>query len=113
MFDKKQKLNVIPIVKDEMFIANQIDLRFFPDLFKIEFKQLNQQIDRIGPERNNSIIINRRTIALTPLVMKQFVGIINRMLANYEKQYGLIKMPKVPKKHKAIVKKAGSTGYIG
>jgi hypothetical protein len=112
MADKRKRLNIVPDFKDEIFLTNQVDLRFYPDLFKIEFKQVNQQVDRIGESRQETLIINRRSIALTPLVMKQFVGIVNNMLANYEKQHGEIKLPKLPKKRKAA-RKSTSGDYIG
>jgi len=111
LFDRR-KFKVIPELKDEVFLSNQIDLRFYPDVFKLEFKQVNEQIDRVGDEKNVSLIINRRTIALTPLMMKQFVNLVNKVLLNYEKKYGEIKLPKMPKikKEKEEVK---SGAYIG
>lgn len=116
MFDKKAKqVNVVPSVKDEIFFANQIDMRFFPDLFKIDFKQMNQQVDRIGEEVNNTLIINRRSIALTPMMMKQFSGIVNNIVVNYEKEFGEIKLPKVvkPKKVDSEIVTQSNEGYIG
>ena len=113
MLDKKRKLNVIPELKDEIFLTNQVDMRFYPDLFKIEFKQVNQQVDRINDERHLSLIINRRTIGLTPMMMKQLVGIITNVLVNYEKQYGEIKMPKLPKRRATADNKEKNNAYIG
>jgi len=115
MFDKRRKLNVIPELKDEIFLTNQVDMRFYPDMFKIEFKQVNQQVDRINEEKHLSLIINRRTIGLTPMMMKQLAGIINNVLVNYEKQHGEIKMPKAVKKRKtsATTKKSKNSAYIG
>ncbi len=113
MFDKKRKLNVASEIKGEIFLSNQIDLRFYPDLFKLEFKQVNEQVDRVGPERNASIVINHRSIALTPLMMKQFVNIVNNVLSGYEKKYGEIKLPKITKQRTASKKVIDSTGYIG
>lgn len=113
MLEKKPRFNVVPNLKDEIFFANQIDMRFFPDMFKIEFKQVNQQVDRIGDESNNVLIINRRTIALTPIMMKQLSGIINNIIQNYEKQHGAIKIPEVPKQKKELIKPVKSETYIG
>ncbi|MBD3312021.1 DUF3467 domain-containing protein [archaeon] len=113
MFDKKRKLNVIPRLKDELFLSNQVDIRFYPDLFKIDFKQLNQQVDRLGDDKHESLVINRRTIALTPLLMKQLSAIINKILADYEKKYGEIKIPDKPRKRKSVKKTVSSTDYIG
>ncbi|MFA5406769.1 MAG: hypothetical protein WC307_05425 [Candidatus Nanoarchaeia archaeon] len=111
MLSKKQRVNVVPNVGEELFFSNQIDMRFYPDSFKIDFKQINQQVDRIGDQKNDSIVINRRSIALTPMIMKQFVLIVNNILATYEKQHGEIKLPKVIKTRK--VKANKSSGYIG
>lgn len=112
VFDRKRKLNIIPELKDEVFLTNQVDIRFYPDLFKVEFKQMNQQVDRVGGKPHPSLIINRRSIALTPMMMKQFAVLINKVLKNYEKKHGEIPLPKKPKKKKEVkVKK--SSGYIG
>ncbi len=110
MFERR-KYKVMPESKDELFLTNQIDMRFYPDLFKIEFKQINEQVDRIGGEQNASIIINRRTVALTPLMMKQFVNLINKVLENYEKKFGEIKLPKSPKMKKKS--EEPKSAYIG
>ena len=115
MLDRKPRINVIPNVKDEIFLTNQIDVRFFPDIFKIEFKQVNQQVDRINDDANNTIIINRRSIALTPMMMKQLIGILSNVVSNYEKQYGSIKIPEMPKikKEVNIIEKPENKSYIG
>lgn len=115
MFDNKRKLNVFPQMKDEIFITNQIDMRFYPDLFKIEFKQFNHQVDRMGEEKSESVIINRRSIGLTPIMMKQLMNIITQVVSNYEKQNGEIKIPEQPKNNKQQVKEVITTSgnYIG
>ena len=115
VFEKKKKLNVVPNFKDEVFLANQIDMRFYPDLFKLEFKQVNHQVDRLGDDKQETLIINRRSIGLTPLMMKQLVGIISNMLTNYEKQHGEVKVPKLrkPRKKPASSARRSSSDYIG
>jgi len=114
VFDKKKKMNVFPNMKDEIFFTNQVDMRFYPDMFKIEFKQVNHQVDRLGEDQNESIILNRRSIALTPLMMKQFVKIVSNILVNYEKQHGEIKVPKIPKRRsKPVSTPKPSSDYIG
>jgi len=112
MLSKKQRVNVSPVIGDELFVSNNIDMRFYPDMFKIDFKQVNQQTDNIDNQKNNSIVINRRSIVLTPLLMKQFVGIINNIMATYEKHYGEVKLPKIPKV-KRVESTRKSSGYIG
>ena len=113
VFERKQKVNVLPELKDEVFLSNQVDLRFYPDMFKLEFKQMNQQVDRVDEEVHSSLIINRRSIALTPMLMKQFVALVNRVLENYESQHGKIPVPKPVKKLPREVVKKKSSGYIG
>ncbi len=95
---------------DELFLTNQADVRFFPDYFKIDFKQVNQITNRIGELKSENLTINHRFIVLTPLMMKQLVILFNKVLNDYEKQFGEISLPKTPKNVKKTKK---SNVYIG
>ncbi len=95
---------------DELFLTNQADVRFFPDYFRIDFKQVNQVINRVGELKSENIVINHRFIVLTPLMMKQLVVLLNKVLSDYEKQFGEITLPKTPK---SVKKTKKSNVYIG
>lgn len=113
VLSKKERVRVTPKDDEEIFLSNNIDIRLYPDMFKIDFKQINQQIDRVGEQKHESLIINKRCIALTPLLMKSFVGLINKVVQSYEKVHGEIKIPKGVASKKKGKKVVSSGGYIG
>ena len=116
MLNKKKKVNVNPNLKGELFFSNQVDFRVFPDSLKIDFKQLNPVTDKFGGDKHESLIINRQSILMTPVMLKRFVNTINEVLSKIESKQGEIKLPPKPKKteKKKVVKdEVISTGYIG
>ena len=105
MFKKQKKVES----PEEVFLCNQVDLWSYPDIFELEFKKLTRLTDRLGDNVEEAISISRRVIAMTPLVMKQFVNVVSASLKEYEKKYGEIKLPKLTSKKK----KETGFKYIG
>ncbi len=113
-----KKIPVNVELGDEVFLVTGITIKHnVPGFFFIDFKQAKEVTDNVFGETRTAIQIKRRTIAINAVLIKDFIRILNHALNKYEKFYGNIKMPEIPKKFKIKPKSKeitiSSENYIG
>ena len=115
--DKQVSLN---INDGDSFYANEISMNFNPTNVFIDFKSITPRID---PRSQNAPTFNMKhnVIILEPYSFKQMAGLMNDIVAKYEKEFGKIekskileKMEKKSKKQENESKKVASIpAYLG
>jgi hypothetical protein len=99
MDGEQRKVN-LNIDHGESFFVNSISIINDPSKFFIDFRQSTPRTDHIDGKEHLSVVIKHRTVALDPILAKDFLRILKENVDNYEKQFGEIKIPKPPKNMK-------------
>jgi len=108
MEEQPRKINV-NIDHGESFFVNSISIINDPSKFFIDFRQTTPRTDHIEGKEHVSIVVKHRTVALDPILAKDFLRILKENVEGFEKQFGEIKVPKMPKNMKQQKKNVSKT----
>ena len=89
-----RKINV-NIDHGDTFFVNSISIINDPSKFFIDFRQTSPRTDNIENSERVSLVVRHKTVALDPVLAKDFLRILEENVGNYERQFGEIKMPKM------------------
>jgi hypothetical protein len=118
MQNQERKVNISIDHNEPSFFSDELTVSHTESKFIFDFKQTTPRFDRIGNDLQQSLAIKHKTIVIDPVVAKSMMNAIKDNLANYEKQFGEIKLPK-EKKTKGkktpdvITEGSSSATYIG
>lgn len=97
------KIN-ISISDGDAFFAHQASINFNPTMLFLDFKNITPRIDERSPSRA-TLVMKHNVIMLEPYHALVFRDLLNRVLKDYEKEFGKIEKPQSIKN---LEKKKGS-----
>lgn len=96
---EKEKKNVNMNINDgESFFAHEISINFNPLQFILDFKNITPRID---PRSQESIVLSMKhnVIMMDPWQAKRVLALLDKVVKDYEKEFGTIEKPKALKKY--------------
>lgn len=96
------------------FYADNITIAHSPGKFILDFKKSTPRFDQ-DPESGQAttIFVEHNTLVIDPAMAKELLDALKDNIGKFEKNFGVIKKPKMPKlKAEKKVKEPG-VGYIG
>lgn len=113
----KEKMNVSVDHSEAGFFSDTVVVFHSPLKFVVDFAQATPRFDSVAGQRQQSFAIKHKTIILDPQVAKDFLNILKENIRKYEKNFGIIKLPKTAKHQKEKAEKSveadASNRYIG
>ncbi len=101
--EQKQATQLSVRIKDgEQFFSNESSINFNPNEVVIDFKCLTHTHD-IADRRG--LILKHNLVIMNPFHAKTFLGMISRVIKDYESKFGEIKKPEAVKKAENMIKK--------
>ena len=101
--DAKQAAQVNLRVRDgEQFYSNESSINFNPNEIVLDFKCMTHAHD-LADKRG--LVVRHNTVILNPFHAKNFLGMLSKVVRDYETKFGDIKKPESVKKAEKIVKK--------
>ncbi len=88
----------------DAFFCHEISVNFNPLQFVLDFKSVTPRVD-VRSKNGPSIRIKHNVVLMDPFHAKKTVELLSRVIADYEKQFGEIKKPKVIEKMEKNAKK--------
>lgn len=104
---EKQTKNVNMNIQDgDSFFAHELSINFNPLQFILDFKNVTPRVD---PRSRESIVLNLKhnVIMMDPFHAKRMLGLLDKVIKDYEKEFGKIEKPKALDKYEKNVKKKG------
>lgn len=104
--DKKVNMSI----KDgPAFFAHEISVNFNPTNLIFDFKNITPRVD---PRSNDGLVLHmeHNVVIVDPFHAKKFIELLNRVVGDYENEFGKIEMPKAMKKYEEKMKKSGKAG---
>ncbi len=96
------------------FYSDSISIIFNPSKFILDFKQSTPRMDSIQGKEQETIAVKHNTILMDSRFAKSFMETLKKAVANYEKKFGKIEVPKPKKKDtKKEESVTSSESYIG
>ncbi|MCX8147075.1 MAG: DUF3467 domain-containing protein [Candidatus Woesearchaeota archaeon] len=103
----EKKVNM-SINNGSVFYAHELSINFNPLNFIFDFKNVTPRVD---PRSKEGLVLHmdHNVIITDPYHAKKISELLNKVIADYEKQFGKIEMPKALKKYEENVKKTGKS----
>lgn len=95
----EQQIN-LSISDGESFFAHQVSVNFNPSMIHLDFKNVTPRVDERGP--NPTLVLKHNLVSIDPYHAIMFKKLLDKVIKDYEKQFGKIEKPKALK---AIEKK--------
>ena len=104
---EKQTKNVNMNIQDgDSFFAHELSINFNPLQFVLDFKNITPRID---PRSQESIVLNLKhnVIMMDPYHTKKTLELLEKVVKDYEKDFGKIEKPKQLEKYEKKSSKKG------
>ena len=102
------KIN-LNISDGDAFYAHQASINFNPTMIFLDFKNVTPRIDDRAPSKA-TLFLKHNVVMLEPYHAKLFRDLLDKVITDYEKEFGKVEKPKplqmLEKKHKGAKKKA-------
>lgn len=99
-----------------VFFADEIGIIHNPLKIMFDFKSITPRVD-IRNQEFQPIVIKHNVIMVDPFIAKNFLELLKKNIANYEKQFGKIKQPeqlkKIKPKKQKKEEKDNTPAYLG
>ncbi|MBW2963925.1 DUF3467 domain-containing protein [Candidatus Woesearchaeota archaeon] len=102
----EQKNMNISVNEGAAFYCHELSVNYNPLQFTIDFKEITPRVDprsKQGPIMN----IRHNVVMLDPWHAKQMLGLLNKVVSDFERDFGEIKRPKVLDMMEKKMKKKG------
>lgn len=103
MEEQKQPMQVSVRIRDgEQFFSNESSINFNPNEIVIDFRCITHTHD-VADRRG--LVLRHNMIILNPLHAKNFLGMLSKVVKDYEARFGEIKKSEALKKAESMLKK--------
>jgi hypothetical protein len=90
----EQQIN-LSISDGDSFFAHQASINFNPTTVHLDFKNVTPRVDERGP--NPTLVLKHNLVCLEPYHALMFSQLLNKVIKDYETQFGKIEKPKALK----------------
>lgn len=98
----EEKIN-LNVADGDAFFAHQASINFNPAMFFLDFKNITPRIDERSQSRA-TIVLKHNVVMMEPYHALLFRNLFDRVIKDYEKEFGKIQKPaalkEIEKKHK-------------
>lgn len=101
----EQQIN-LSISDGDSFYAHQVSVNFNPTMMHLDFKNVTPRVDERGP--HPTLVLKHNVICLDPYHAVMFKKLLDKVVKDYEKQFGKIEKPKAIKVLEKKMKKKTS-----
>jgi len=91
----EEKIN-LNINDGDAFFAHQASINFNPAMFFMDFKNITPRIDERSQSRA-TIVLKHNLVMLEPYHALLFRGLLDKVIKDYEKEFGKIQKPQALK----------------
>jgi hypothetical protein len=101
----------LSVVDGDSFFAHQASINFNPTMLFLDFKNITPRVD----ERNQTqatFVLKHNVVMLEPYHAVLFKNLFDKVIKDYEKQFGKIEKPEAIKKIEKDAKKAEKINSI-
>ena len=101
----EQQIN-LSISDGDSFYAHQVSVNFNPTMIHLDFKNVTPRVDERGP--HPTLVLKHNVICLDTYHAVMFKKLLDKVVKDYEKQFGKIEKPKAIKVLEKKMKKKAS-----
>lgn len=105
----EQQIN-LNISDGDSFFAHQVSINFNPTTIHLDFKNITPRVDERGPAP--TLVLKHNLVCLDPYHATMFRQLLDKVIKDYETQFGKIEKPKALKNMEKKMKNKASKKIV-